>query len=341
MRYLVYSDLQADDGQTYRFNSPERLQLWRVREFYKRLHLLFKQHECDAVIDLGDTTDNRSHISIPVIEAISEGIAPYRGLDNLKLIGNHEQWLKSGHVHVGGLFNQAFRIIPSIEKLEVEGKTLLFASYPPEGESEMIDVLDSSKADMIFGHFQIAGAKGSSGLLPGGVPAACLSGFKIGLYGHIHGFQEVIPNHFYLGSPFEQDFGEANSNKYVALVDVVADRPVAITWLPIDGFPKHHVVTLLNWLKSVSDSSEDRYRVTLRSPEEAAKFYAHPLAYRAETSFLYEEVTRGNTSEGNLAEAEPEDFERIYVKSVPFDHISKKLTVEGMLKLGRDISCTH
>jgi hypothetical protein len=44
---------------------------------------------------LGDTTDDRQAIPIPTIHAVLKPLERFKGGHNIKLMGNHEQWLKS------------------------------------------------------------------------------------------------------------------------------------------------------------------------------------------------------------------------------------------------------
>lgn len=65
MKLLCFADLQITDGHEKCHNQPGRsLQLWRAEKFFQDLHAIYTEHECDGLVDLGDTTDDRSRKSV-------------------------------------------------------------------------------------------------------------------------------------------------------------------------------------------------------------------------------------------------------------------------------------
>ena len=68
---------------------------------------------------------------------------------------------------------------------------------------------------ILFGHFPVAGSYDNTGTrkLPIGVRRSFLTGATMGLLGHVHRGQVLLPNVHYVGSPFQQDFGEAGDTK--------------------------------------------------------------------------------------------------------------------------------
>lgn len=335
MKYLVYTDLQAEDGSQRTFNTGEPLQLWRVRRFWDQMKTVFHEHRCVGLLDLGDTLDNRSHISLPVVNAMMEGMAPFRNYSNFKLIGNHEQWIKNTKVHAGPFFSNHFTIIDSFATHELSGRECLFVSFPAAGDEETtaayMDDAPNKASTVLFAHIHVEGAVGPSGVLPGGIPKDALKGFRSGLLGHIHKHQPVVELISYLGSPFQQDFGESNSPKYVAVFN---SKDGSFKRIQLEGFPVYRQVSLKEWESSFNTASEDRYKVNLQSPEEAARFFAHPFAYRAVPVALYSSETQEGVAQ---PDAKLIDFEREYVRRTKFDYISPDLTEDDMLDLGKSL----
>src|SRR5213078_511087 len=105
-----------------------------------------------------------------------------------------------------------------------------------------------------------------------------LRGFDLSLLGHVHKPQEVAPGAHYIGSPFQQDFGEKNEAKRVAVLET---DTLEVEWVPIEGFPEYRVCTLDEFKRLVDAKDEHRYQVHVRNPQEAEQYYAHPLMDRA------------------------------------------------------------
>jgi DNA repair exonuclease SbcCD nuclease subunit len=292
MKALVYGDLQATEGSERCFhNRSISLQQWRVRKFYADLHRIFVEHRCDCLWDLGDTTDDRCSIPIPTIDVVLEGLARFPTHPwNLKLIGNHEQFLRSTSVHVGKLFQGRFQVVEEPKVIRAaEGTVYVLCPFPYEDdqlaawiEAVLEDYPDDEK--VLLGHFQVIGCKLNSGESKEGVPKALLKDFKLGLLGHVHKPQSLFKNVHYVGSPFQQDKGESGEAKRVGVVDM---NTLEVTWVEMTGFPRYQTYTLVQFNELADAQSEDRVQVVLRSQAEAEQFYAHPLSSRADPVYQY------------------------------------------------------
>lgn len=292
MKLLVYADLQATDGSESCFNNPsKRLQDWRVRRFFEVLHEIYVDCGCGGLIDLGDTTDDRSSIPVPTIDAILAGLAPFDGW-NLKLIGNHEQYTRDASIHVGKLFDGKFKVVDKCQVFKAPDSDALIvcASFP--GNYTELDLWLKHTAQqyrgrklILFGHFQVIGSQLSSGIATEGVPSAALAGYTMGLLGHVHRPQAVAKSMWYVGSPFQQNFGEAGEAKRVAILDT---ETRAVTWVSMAdyGFPVYHTVTASEFVGMVSDN-EDRYHVVLGSQADTELLYGHTHCNRATTEYSY------------------------------------------------------
>lgn len=292
MKALVYADLQATEGSERCFhNRSVSLQQWRVRKFYADLHHVYVEHQCSCLWDLGDTTDDRCSIPIPTIDVVLEGISKFPVHPwNLKLIGNHEQFLRSTSVHVGRMFQERFQIIeePKIFRA-AEGVVYALCPFPYEDdqlsawlEAVLEDYPDDDK--VLLGHFQVVGCKLNSGESKEGVPKALLKEFKLGLLGHVHKPQSLFKNVHYVGSPFQQDKGESGEAKRVGVVDM---DTFEVKWVEMTGFPEYKSYTLTQFVELAQEHNEDRLQVILRNQAEAEQFYAHPLSNRADPVYQY------------------------------------------------------
>jgi hypothetical protein len=292
VKALAYADLQATEGAERCFhNRSISLQQWRVRKFYADLHRIYVEHQCNCLWDLGDTTDDRCSIPIPTIDVVLEGISQIPAHPwNLKLIGNHEQFLRSTSVHVGRMFQGRFQVIEEPKVLQdAKGVVYVLCPFPYEDDqlAAWLDtVLKNYPNDdkVLLGHFQVIGCKLNSGEAKEGIPKELLKEFKLGLLGHVHKPQSVCKNVHYVGSPFQQDKGEAGEAKRVGVVDM---DTFEVKWVEMTGFPEYKSYTLAQFVELAQEHSEDRIQVILRNQAEAEQFYAHPLSSRADPVYQY------------------------------------------------------
>jgi hypothetical protein len=303
MKLLLYADLQATDGSEVCYHDPTvRLQDWRVQRFFEVMREVYDKNGCDGLIDLGDTTDDRSAIPVPTINTLIENLDKFDGW-NVKLIGNHEQYTRDARIHVGKLFQHRFTVIDGITAWQSPDSdaVLVFASYPgsyPALVEELAKLAQKYKGKklVLFGHFQVLGCQLNSGLAYEGVPKQLLVHFTAGFLGHVHKPQTLAPNIYYVGSPFQQNFGESGEAKRVAIFDTVS---LAVKWVSLAdyGFPVYRTVTAQEFVEMVEEKSEDRYHVVLSSQADTELFFSHPLCSRAETEYSY---TTANSTAGEV-----------------------------------------
>lgn len=343
MKALVYSDLQATDGHERCFHNPAlSLQQYRVQQFYSLLFQVYEEEKCDCLWDLGDTTDDRSYIPMPTIDTVIAGLEPFPHHPcNLKLIGNHEQFLRDTTVHIGRLFSSKFKVVANFDELSC-GDTMLFAAAFPSTDNQTVDWLRSAayrhrnaERRILLGHFQVVGSQMNSGKAITGIPTKSLDPFTLSLLGHIHKPQKIGRSAHYVGSPFQQNFGEKNETKRVGIVDV---HTAEVTWIELDGFPEYRVCSYADFARLVKEEEEHRYQVYLRAPEESQAFYAHPLMSRAEPIYDYklsnQEVETAETAKAWTME----DVMLRYTKKVPPSTKGISTSETEMVEYGKAIA---
>lgn len=344
MRALIYSDLQATDGHEQCFGNPnESLQLFRVRTFYTQLLELFTQEQCDCLWDLGDTTDDRSAIPLPAIDVVLAGIAPFPDSDwNIKLIGNHEQYLRNTTLHVGRLFERKFTVIHETEIFEIDDNTLLVCAAYPASDAALAAWLSKTAYDyrgyarrILLGHCQIKGAKLSESVATSGIPTESIGGFSLSLLGHIHKPQHLtVPppsRAYYVGSPFQQNFGERTEAKRVGVLDT---ETLDIEWHTLEGFPQYLVLPFEQWAQVVQPNEEHRYQVLLREPKEAEAFYKHSLMTRATPVYDYALDQEASEEVGKEQAWTQDEIMRRWVKRNPPAASGLNATEEELLEYG-------
>jgi hypothetical protein len=349
VRALIYTDLQADDSYDRLYQNPSiSLQNQRVRDFYQRLSRLYQDLKCDLLWDLGDLTDDRCSLSIPTIDAVLGGLNLFPKFKQkdlaFKLIGNHELFRKTQELNVGKMFSHLFRVVDTREVVHAEGITYLLCAFPNDDQElarwlrQTIDEqkkLHPKNKIIMLGHFQVLGCRMNSGKALQGVPTQAFSGIDLGLLGHVHGRQQVSPNTWYVGSPFQQDFGEADEEKFVAMLDT---HNLELQWVEIGKyFPKYRTVNLETFLEEANPEGEDRFKVVLTSQAEAERFYAHPLASRAEPIYQYQMTTLMPEETARQSLELPDVLKR-YMKQSPFTADNIQLSFEEMLDYGLEIS---
>lgn len=347
MRALVYSDLQATEGHERLHCDPTRpLQRERVAAFYEILKSLYERHKCDCLWDLGDTLDDRSSIPVPTIDTVCAGLSQFPAAQwNIKLVGNHEQFVRSTELHSGKLFSPYFAVVDTNQAYSTgEGVRILACSYPANDADTVAWIREQRKQVkktkekvILLGHFQAVGCMTNSGQLMTGIPKEELAWVNLGLLGHIHKPQTLTGNVHYIGSPFQQDWGEAEEGKRVAIVDTSS---LTIEWVPIEGFPRYLQVGLKEFKELATAESEDRFKVQLRSQDEATEFYAHQFAHWADPIYDFD-VAASNTSEDSAQmDGSAWSFDNIikrYVERYTPESKGVPATVQEMIDYGKEM----
>jgi DNA repair exonuclease SbcCD nuclease subunit len=335
MRALVYADLQADLSSELLFSDPtQSLRLHCVKKFYAELSSLCAEHACDAVYDLGDTFDDRNALDYPSLNAVIGGL---NGLKvkgpNFRIIGNHDQFQKDGSVHNGCVLERFFHTVADRQIQAIGDCMAFFVSYPADHAELTEWLLKEVKRfrgpKILFGHFQAKGAFYKGGTALTGIPLEALAPFNLVLLGHIHLPQSLSDRIHYVGSPFQQDWGEAQQTKRVGIVDT---NTMTVEWVPLKGYPEYRSVDLAAFKQQAQAGDEHRYRVTLNSQTEAEQFFALPNCNRAVARYNYTETSEA----AEQAENHDWSFEgtcRRYLKTVPPNKVGIDMSDDDMIAI--------
>lgn len=360
MRALCYADLQATDGHEKCHGDPTvPLQIARVDAFFQTISKIYDEYQCDCLWDLGDTTDDRSSIPVPAIDVVCGNLAHFARSDmSFKLIGNHEQYLRNTSVHVGNMFSPYFTVIEGNQAFPVEdlGVRVLCCSYPAAEKDTIAWLADQRKQAkaakekvILLGHFQVMGCITGAGQLLAGIPKDALTWVDLGLLGHVHKPQSIHKNVHYVGSPFQQDWGETGESKRVGIVDISPGK-VSVQWVPIEGFPQYVKLGVEDFEQACTPESEDRFKVVIRSQQEATKFFSLPLAHRAEPIYDFD-VTAASTATSEGAEIDEKIAGNITGNAWSFEAVMQRYverntpeskgipaSVEEMVSYGHEIA---
>lgn len=352
IRALVYSDLQATDGAERCYNNPAMpLQRYRVNLFFQKIRQIYHDRGCNALWDLGDTTDDRTAIPIPALKELISGLSafPHESRHhNIKLIGNHEQYSRNAEIDAGGIFQHFFSVVRVCSIIPLNDNVNIVASPFPADTADAKAQICAALANIppttkiiFLGHHEVTGGRFKNGVQTDGVPLDTLDRVSVGLLGHIHLPQQLgrRPIH-YVGSPFQQDFGEAGETKRVALVTI--DGPnIQLEWITLDGFPCYRYVSLKDFETNFQPGEEHRYRVRLTSPTEAERFYQHPYSNRATIEYEYE-IAQAEEGGTNSIELTARDWSlqaaaQRWFNHRPLNAAQITLTEQEMLEFGKQL----
>jgi len=339
MRLLIYADLQATDGSESSYTDPTTtLQHLRVKQFFTDLASIYRRYSCGGIIDLGDTTDDRSSIPMPTIELLGEGLALLPNSQwNIKLVGNHEQYLRDASVNNRRLFEHKFTVVDQNQVFYCGDVPLVCCSYPGDFAALTAWLGETgrrlrSRYPVLFGHFQVAGCQLANGIALTGVPRAALKDYSLCLLGHIHAPQTLGDCIHYVGSPFQQDWGEAGQSKRVAILDTDTKQ---VTWVPMEGYPEYRRIDFSAFTE-LSDAPEDRIRVRLTDHAQTEQFFQHPRFHRAEAEYAYAAAVPVE-----VQAAQDWSFEGTcgrYMALVPPDKAGLNVTPDDLMDIGNSIA---
>lgn len=337
MKLLSYADLQATDGDELCFTRPNvTLQHYRTEKFFDDMARVYTEHGCSGIVDLGDTTDDRSSIPIPTVEYLGTGMSKLPDGERWKLTGNHEQYLRDTSVNNRRLFDHWFNVVDGRMIQMVEDTCLFFASYPADYNDLTHWLIAEARRvrgpKILFGHFEVQGAFYQNATAMSGVPQEVLAPFNLVILGHIHLPQSLTKRIHYVGSPFQQDWGEAGQQKRVAVVNT---KSMTVEWVPMTGYPEYRKVTLAEFEKLATEKSEHRYRVVLNSHAESEQFFRHPHFNRAVAQYNYDE-----TPPDQVVENPDWSFEGIcrrYLKTVPPKKVGIEISEDEMMEVTHHI----
>jgi len=341
MRLLAYGDLQATvSHERCRSNPSIDLQTFRVRKFYDDLLSIYKKYECGGLVDLGDTLDDRSAIPVPSLDVVLSGISKFPRSDwNIKLLGNHDQFLRSTAIDVSEVFKPYFTVVKSTDAYACGNTTIHCASYPAN-DAELITWLEKQARckgpNILLGHFQVLGCQMNSGQAVTGIDVKKMRFANLVLLGHVHAPQSIRKTIHYVGSPFQQNWGEAGERKRVAIVDT---DTCEVNWIPLTGYPEYVEVKVSEFENIDINATEDRFKVTISDPEEAQRFYASPSSGAAEPVYAYD-VTATVESTGTTVEVKGwgiHDVMLRYVRKHPVSGTASEVSEEDLLQFGKDI----
>jgi len=226
---LVTADLHLSDNPRDAYR----------HEFQKELRRLVKLHKVEAVLILGDLTEEKDRHGAWLVNKVVEHMAKLAALCQVIIIrGNHDYADASNPFYA---FLSRIDNITWVNRLTAGGgvltarlgKVLLLphsSNWEQHWEGELID-----KYDWVFTHNTFQGCNIGNGRKLSGIPTNIFGEAKV-ISGDIHIPQKMGPGFHYVGAPYLVDFGD----DYIPRVLLISDKG-KLTSLPVSGAQKRLV----------------------------------------------------------------------------------------------------
>ncbi len=240
MRVCVISDIQADqyerlstvraDGYTSRLHDVLTAFDWAVAEGIKA--------KCDVLCIPGDIFDNRTSISLPVLDGVCRHFfAASRQFKATYIIaGNHDSYLRSPRVNALQSFSGFATIVDEGPVLYGNVAFIPWHDDPGQVTAWALEA-SSAGASYLFSHALVQGS------VPGnkGIPPAALlpEKFKRIILGDVHEPTVIKPNIHYAGALLQLHFGDVNGTRGFQILDTARNQ---LTHVPNTLSPRFHII---------------------------------------------------------------------------------------------------
>lgn len=228
MNLLFYSDLHI---------RPESAQVCDhvLGYILKVAKILEKKHGKVTIVNCGDTFNTRGEIRTHCFDIVQKH---WRKWSDEKfyqyvLVGNHDQEDRDGKIHPLKVFdNDWIHVIDEPYVIDYEEKIALFPYMKLE---KIADAINENPAQFAVVHWGIQGAKRNDfNVDTDGVPLDWLRNYQKVFSGHYH-FRNSVENVTYVGSPYQQNFGEMGQEK--GLLFFTRGKT---SFIKIPNTPKHY-----------------------------------------------------------------------------------------------------
>jgi len=273
-RLLACSDLHADNYLPFSFITKRGLnsRLEDCLNTLDQINEIGKTHGVNTIIFLGDLFNSRVKINVDVMFHTYLKLRELsRNFQLILLLGNHDQYLKTGDVNSLEQFEKIAEVIkePGFSSVPWYGYKLVFLPYA-EDTTKMKKFLSGlhlfKHPALLFGHLGVNGAEVGpyDFKLPSSLNASDLlpDKFVWVFLGHYHKFQVLGKNIIYVGSMLQHDFGERGQEKSVIIFDT--DHPMKLKQVELNS-PKFLEITSL---KSIDEKVKGNYVKVVCDKEE-------------------------------------------------------------------------
>lgn len=192
------------------------------------------------VILLGDFWDARNILSVRHIHLLMAEFQTWQdaGLRIVFIPGNHDQVSMNGLVHGVRIFEPFDNVIIANQPIHDAEKQVAILPWREDEEAQAQMFADVPDGWTIFAHAEAPGALSNNGKkMPGRFKLKDMKRARAVYLGHFHKRQKIGNHTWYIGNPYEKDFGEMGDPKGIA---VISSKKLTPEWIEFDDFPKHH-----------------------------------------------------------------------------------------------------
>ena len=226
-RYLIFSDIHIHNHSNDWRRVDDALEVldWILEESLK--------NEIKTVFFLGDFFHVRGYMYPSIVSKAYKKLLRFKEekIDMHMLVGNHDMPFRHITKHNSlTAFNSIFPIIE--QPMVFQGSEWDFYYLPYIEEQEHLEwaiekIYDESKVSkehktVLLAHLDIYNAlfhNSGTRSVTGVAPKFLSDKFDLVITGHYHTHQRILENIWYVGSPYQQNFSEANQKKGIMLFD--------------------------------------------------------------------------------------------------------------------------
>jgi len=253
-KICCFSDVHigVHQNNVFWYNVAQKFFTWVAQEL--------KSRQIEDIIICGDLFHYRDEISVHTIHLASQLLAELKDFNIIMLVGNHDAYYKD-RSDVNSL--TPFAGWPNIRVISQATSSFNFnreLSFIPWGTDPKL-LPDS---EVMFGHFEIETFKmNSHKICERGIKASqLLDKAKLVISGHFHLKDErkyAEGTILYLGSPYQMDFGDVESQKGIHILDL---NTLKYEFVENDNYPKHKKILLSDLIKEegFTDKVKDEFK---------------------------------------------------------------------------------
>jgi len=289
------------------------------------------------IVILGDTIENRNEVSVTTLHILYKFFKILEDFNIIIITGNHDcYYSKRSDVHSIGTLNDWINIevIDKPITVNIFNKNLTFCPWNTQIQS-------ITKSDILFGHFEINTFKMNGGhICESGVDSqTLLEKASLILSGHFHKTEERTYKNgkiIYIGSPYQQSWGEYGDIKGIYLLDIEDNT---LEYIINNNSPQHKKIRLSELLAvgKITDNIKKEFSgniinfiIDVEVDQKIidallSKLYAlNPMSMKTETILFNQTIISSN---------EEIKFEGINIKQDIIEFISSLESVENKDKL--------
>ncbi len=212
MKFAIIGDLHFKKTKDIETNYRNKVMAF-VRNY-------LKENNIQNIIQLGDVFHERKTLDINLIKETKDILNKYFDFNVSYIIGNHDTYFKNTNT-VNSLELITENIIDTPKNID---NSLLLPWITEDNYQASIQLLAESKQKYCFGHFEINGFQLMKGILAEEkLDSSVFKNFKKVFSGHYHLPQETR-NIVYVGSLFQNDFGDEGTEKRFFVLDDETDE---------------------------------------------------------------------------------------------------------------------